>query len=256
MDESQRTQRLHGICSSQILDDRLGDYAARDSESAMTKCRSVPRSLQVNMPSDSQILSSNSWRSTDAERSSEQLRGGRLEDNPRIVHRKSASIPSLLEATADEWMDMRSRESSAQHFPVGLQNLGNTCYQNAVLQALFFTEELRRYFIGGKYELDFPTEKQGQSNNKEPLAESLSVLMTTMSKGKFTLQRLHHFKYLINSKLPQFNGVGQHDAQEFLFSLLDLINSELDPQSDGASRSPCVSAHAMRATQSCILHTV
>lgn len=94
---------------------------------------------------------------------------------------------------------------------VGLNNLGNTCYMNSVLQALFMTKLFRNDIL--------LTNKQTL-----PLFSKLQVL--------FALLQYSHRRSLSPSEIfnlarpPGFQPGHQHDSSEFLGYLLDVLHEQ------------------------------
>nr|XP_037271487.1 ubiquitin carboxyl-terminal hydrolase 19-like [Rhipicephalus microplus] len=108
----------------------------------------------------------------------------------------------------------------------GLDNLGNTCFMNAVLQCLANTREFRDYFLSATF--------QGELNRDNPLgmhgelAVAFAVLVSWLWSGKQRSFAPDRLKRLISIKASQFTGFAQHDAQEFMAFLLDGLHEDLN----------------------------
>lgn len=117
----------------------------------------------------------------------------------------------------------------------GFQNMGNSCYLNSVIQALFVIPEFENFFKDAK----FP------KNIKDPATDLYSQLLkinnglksgryakpnpnTIKSKGDdYQLGiKPSAFKTLIGDQHPEFKTQRQQDAFEFLLYLLDKIDNE------------------------------
>lgn len=105
----------------------------------------------------------------------------------------------------------------------GLNNLGNTCFMNATVQALSNTSTLRQYYHSGAYAQEIcrcPLSMNGRlaSGFAELLGQLWSDNHRTISPAKL--------KALVAEKRPEFAGYQQHDAQELLTFLLDGLHED------------------------------
>ncbi|CCE78256.1 Piso0_000874 [Millerozyma farinosa CBS 7064] len=116
----------------------------------------------------------------------------------------------------------------------GLKNLGNTCYLNSVVQALYSLKAYQAYFK----DKDFPE----YSVVKDPSNDIFSQLLKMsdgLNSGRYSKPgnlkgedyqdgiNPSSFKYLIGQGHVEFQTQKQQDAFEFLLYLLDKIDKEL-----------------------------
>ncbi|XP_046371812.2 ubiquitin carboxyl-terminal hydrolase 19-like isoform X1 [Haliotis rufescens] len=108
----------------------------------------------------------------------------------------------------------------------GLDNLGNTCFMNSVLQALANTREFRDFFLDGRFQQEINQDNPlGTGGN---LAVSFAVLLKSMWSGKKYSVAPGKLKDIVSKKASQFTGFAQHDAQEFMAFLLDGLHEDLN----------------------------
>ncbi|KAJ3355603.1 ubiquitin-specific protease doa4 [Allomyces javanicus] len=111
------------------------------------------------------------------------------------------------------------------HGVCGLKNMGNSCYQNSILQCLNGTVPLMRYFASGAF--------KAHLNPKNPLGTGgqLSVaffnLVQDMSRSSGTFVAPVQFRDVLANCAPQFASYDQQDSQEFLAYMLDTLHEDL-----------------------------
>ncbi|XP_055318006.1 ubiquitin carboxyl-terminal hydrolase 31 [Sitodiplosis mosellana] len=117
---------------------------------------------------------------------------------------------------------------------VGLQNHGNTCFMNAVLQCLSHTDILAEYFVLDQYKADLKRRNKINSRKfgtKGELTEQLALVLKALWACKNESDYSTSFKAVVDRYGTQFRSSTQHDAQEFLFWLLDKVHEDLNTAS-------------------------
>ncbi|CAK1543435.1 unnamed protein product [Leptosia nina] len=106
---------------------------------------------------------------------------------------------------------------------VGLQNMGNTCYMNAALQALSNTQPLTSYFLecAAAISVLAADKKPGLSRAYQKL---IKEMWSRKTRGYVVPNGI---LYGIRNVHPMFRGYQQHDTQEFLRCFMDQLHEEL-----------------------------
>ena len=117
---------------------------------------------------------------------------------------------------------------------IGIQNHGNTCFINAIIQCLSHIDILAEYFVLDQYKNDLA--KCNRINSKKygtrgEITETLSVLL----KSIWTLKYVSDYSLNLKSSIEKFEsgyrGSNQHDAAEFLMFILDKVHEDLNTAS-------------------------
>ncbi|KAJ8710782.1 hypothetical protein PYW08_009297 [Mythimna loreyi] len=127
--------------------------------------------------------------------------------------------------------DARTRDGNASGL-VGLQNMGNTCYMNAALQALSNTAPLTSYFLecAAAVAVLAADKKPGISRAYQKLVKEM---WSRKTRGYVVPNGI---LYGIRNVHPMFRGYHQHDTQEFLRCFMDQLHEELkEPVWDSTS---------------------
>ena len=109
---------------------------------------------------------------------------------------------------------------------VGLQNLGNTCFMNSMLQCLSNCETLTKHFLDGDFQDNLNTDNPLGMGGR--MAECYANLMQRMWSGEVTVCRPSSIKKLIGEKAPHFQGYQQQDSSELMNYLLDGLHEDLN----------------------------
>jgi len=147
------------------------------------------------------------------------------QQNPR---RERPQQSSMMQSSRNHFSS--SVQSSAayrgyrQNLTFGLQNLGNTCYLNAVMQALCSLRE----FVSDLREMPItiPQVAEGQiwSGSSEILRQMSSNATAATAQGPLSPAKLRE---LIAKASPMFGGNQQQDAHEFLLEYINQLHDEL-----------------------------
>ncbi|XP_073962986.1 ubiquitin specific protease 20/33 isoform X2 [Choristoneura fumiferana] len=127
---------------------------------------------------------------------------------------------------ADDDLDPEDMDFEDDERPtglVGLQNMGNTCYMNAALQALSNTAPFTSYFLECA-----PAVSVLAGDKKPGLSRAYQKLIKEMWSRKTRGYLVPNgIIYGIRNVHPMFRGYQQHDTQEFLRCFMDQLHEEL-----------------------------
>lgn len=136
-------------------------------------------------------------------------------------------------------------------FIVGLENMGNSCYLNCIIQCLLGTHELTKIFLNNSYEKHINL--NSKLGSKGVLAKNFALLVNTMYNHALTTAntrqantasssnvlnrkkitktnpvRPQQFRVAVGSVNTLFKDSSQQDCQEFCQFLLDGLHEDLN----------------------------
>ncbi len=108
---------------------------------------------------------------------------------------------------------------------VGLSNLGNTCYMNAALQCLLNTPALADFFLTCPALVLKADRPAPMARAFRKLVEDVQGRAGGREGGSYVAPLT--VLYALKHAHPMFRGFQQHDSQEFLRCIMDLLHEEL-----------------------------
>ncbi|KAI8902485.1 hypothetical protein BC833DRAFT_572969 [Globomyces pollinis-pini] len=166
----------------------------------------------------------------------EYVYAGALESDLDKLRAIVTDLIAGIDPSNDTEIDLKPHQK-IEHI-TGLENLGNTCYLNCVLQILCHTPPIQLHFLQPLISPILPRKKLLDDANKRSLRSSsetdislwtsfCSILSKMWDTGE---KHISPEPFITNLRqlLPMFKGYQQQDAQELMREMLDLIHTELE----------------------------
>ncbi|OIT38209.1 PREDICTED: ubiquitin carboxyl-terminal hydrolase 22 [Nicotiana attenuata] len=151
---------------------------------------------------------------------------GVVESELRLSKRRRLSFGMELDSKNMKTLFLRRDQKSKSCFPLGLRglnNLGNTCFMNSVLQVLLHAPPLRNYFLSDRHNRDICRK---MSSDRLCLPCDIDLIFSAVFCGDRTPYSPARFLYSWWHHSENLATYEQQDAHEFFISMLDRIHDK------------------------------
>ncbi|XP_054279586.1 ubiquitin carboxyl-terminal hydrolase 2-like [Macrosteles quadrilineatus] len=145
--------------------------------------------------------------------------------DPSYTPSTSLRSSRYTEQESDRELSSPSKSSKTSHDQkglTGLNNIGNTCFLNSIVQCLSNTRVIKEYILSDEYLNEI------RPSVKSALMKRFAELIKNLWQGDQKSLSTHNFKLEVDIVAPRFTGYLQQDAQEFLRYLLEGIHNEIN----------------------------
>ena len=151
----------------------------------------------------------------------ESLEHQNLDNKLKNIFEKQFDFQNLLTLKLDSILKNKSRKGI-----VGLKNVGNTCYLNSAIQCLSNTKLLTKYFLNKDFSKEINITNIYGSKGK--IAEAYYEIINKMWNENNQVINPFDFRLTFAKKNEAFYNNEQQDSQEFLLTLLNNLNEDLN----------------------------
>jgi ubiquitin C-terminal hydrolase len=149
---------------------------------------------------------------------------------PRGNKMKIVSVPAKNVSSMKRTYPLADTRNTFWKGACGLTNLGLTCFLNSAIQCLSHAPLLRSYFCSHRYLRDLSDGNPFSTGGD--VAREFARLLTAMWSGEHAAVVPKQFRVAMARHRDQFAAIAQHDVQEFMATLLDILHEDVNQATD------------------------